>query len=297
MKTSLETGCRKRSFALVAFGLALWMGWAAAPADALAQSSRTGGRAADRSDDGLSLAYRYITVGWIDWAALHLADVADAQPQPEPLVLLGMVYQSLGEKEQALQAYLKGAQAAEDPRAKSAALTFAANVLFDLGRFDEAKARFTEALGLVPGNAQAMYGLGRLADREENRDEALGWYVRAADASAEWIEPFLRASILHNGAGRFGEALKLLKRAESLGTWNADFHYQLARSYEGLMRQALAGELSEAELKELVGVEIPSGGAASRLRELAVHAAHRALQLAPFHAAAEKLLARLTSTP
>lgn len=267
---------------------------------ALAQSPGTGasrGNGSSPEDGGLNLAYRYITVGWIDWAALHLADVVDALPRSEALALLGMVYQSLGDVEEALDAYLRSVEASASDRERSAALTLAANVLVETGRFEEARERFAHALELVPHNAQAMHGLGRIAEARGMPADAIEWYQQAAQASPEWIDPVIRAALLYNEKGEFGAAAALLRRAESLGTWNAEFHYQLALSYEGLMVAAAQGSLG-AEALEALGGEIGEPGeAATRLRELAVHAADRVLQLAPEHTGAAELIARLSPAP
>jgi len=284
----------------VAMGLAtaLAVGVLVAAGDVFAQRAERGSPRALESgagDGGLGLVYRYITVGWIDWAALHLAEVTKVRQQVEPLVLLGLVQQSLGEPEEALAAYLKSARAGGDDRTKGVALTLAGNVLLEAGRWDEAEERYLEAVELLPQNAQAMYGLGRIAERKGRPQDALQWYEKASGVSAEWVEPVVRASHLRNTRGEFAAAVRLLKRVESLGTWHAEFHYQLARGYEGLMRAAAAGALDPSEIQDLMGSDSDLQGAPARFRELAVHAADRAFQIEPGHQGAEDLLSRLLS--
>lgn len=277
-----------------AFALALWAGGAVDHGETLAQGQ---GRSSGRDGlDGLELAFRYVTVGWLDWAAVQLAETAGMQPESETLVLLGMVQQAMGRSAAALDAYRQGAELARDPRARSAALALAGMLFIQEGRLSEAGDVLARALELSPTSAQAMFGLGTIAEQRSLPDEAVRWYEEAAQASPEWIQPVIRASSLHNAAGRHGRALKLLRRAESLGTWNAEFHYQLALGYEGLMRAAGEGRL-DADDAELLK-ELGAGPLAQdvRLRELALHAADRALQLQPGHRGAEELLARLSQT-
>ena len=158
------------------------------------------------------LAYRYITVGWMDWAAVHFGELARSQGDVESWLMAGLTLQSIGDEEAALRAYELGAVlAAGDNRAESAALTLLGYLHSRRGHPDRAKKAFELALELMPENAQAMYGLGGLYAQENRRDEAIKWHRRAAESSRDWIEPVVAAAALLNEDGRFGEALVLLK--------------------------------------------------------------------------------------
>src|SRR5690606_41802194 len=119
-----------------AFALALWAGGAVDHGETLAQGQ---GRSSGRDGlDGLELAFRYVTVGWLDWAAVQLAETAGMQPESETLVLLGMVQQAMGRSAAALDAYRQGAELARAPRARSAAQALAGMLFVQQGRLSAA---------------------------------------------------------------------------------------------------------------------------------------------------------------
>lgn len=240
------------------------------------------------------LAYRYMTVGWFDWAAVHLAEIVNEHPDVESLMVLGMLLDELDDAEQAARAFKQAARlAAEDARAQSAAYTLLAHLHRKAGRTGEAEEAFSKALERSEGNAQAMFGRGLLAEEARRYDEAIGWYERAAQSSSEWIEPIVRASALLNVQGRFDRAAMLLKDAAHLGIWHPEYHYQLAVSYEGLLRRILDQDgLSEVyEALEALGVAAEEPG--RWLKEHALHAVDRVKQLDSDHPGADLLLDRL----
>lgn len=263
----------------------------------------SGGHALDLGEEGPAargapsdkhLAYRYMTVGWLDWAAMQLADVVNKRPDVESLIVLGMLLDELEDDQQAVRAYEQAIQmAADDPRTQSAALTLLGNLHWKAGRTGSAKEAFQKALELSETNAQALFGMGRIAEDAGRDLEAIEWYERAAQAAPEWIEPVVRAASLLNGQGDFGRAAVLLKEASHLGIWHAEYHFQLALSYEGLLSTVLAQGVSPELAEKLEAIAIAPDEPGRRLKEHALHAVDRVKQLDAQHPGLESLLHRL----
>lgn len=104
-----------------------------------------------------------------------------------------------------------------------------------------AKEEFLRELQIDPGNADAEYILGVLAQRAQEFDEAIARFSKAAKLNQNFAEAYLGwgASLL--GEKKYQEAIAPLQRAEILMPRNPDIHNALATA---LVR---TGNKAEAE--------------------------------------------------
>lgn len=239
------------------------------------------------------MAYRYVTVGWTDWAAVHFSEIARHHGDIESWMMAGIALETLGDIRGALDAYGQGARLAPDERSASAALTLYGNLLFKHGDSNAAKEAFEAALELSSQNAQAMYGLGRVTEQDGGREEAIALYRRAAETAREWIEPVVAQAALLIDGYEYVEAITLLRSVDYLGTRHAEYHYQLGLGYEGLLLMLLDQGMSDEVIEALSTLGIDQERATSVLREQALHAAARVQQLESEHPGADRLLSRL----
>lgn len=237
--------------------------------------------------------FRYVTAGWLDWAAAQFGESALRRDDAEAWLLAGLALESSGDWAGALEAYERGALAAKDERSAGAAWTLLGNLRLQQEEFGAAREAFEKALELNPQSAQAMYGLGRIDEQAGKAEEAIAWYRQATEAAKEWIEPVVAQAALLIDGGVFVEALVLLRGAEALGTWHAAYHYQLARGYGGLLQRIRAEGISDEVAAALAELNIEEGQATAVLKERALHAADRARQLSAGFPDAESLVSRL----
>jgi tetratricopeptide (TPR) repeat protein len=79
-------------------------------------------------------------------------------------------------------------------------------ILLELRRDAEARAAFDRALALDPDHARALAGLGALAFRSGDREQALTWFQRSVSADPNDPDGAYRAAQLAAELGRAGEA-------------------------------------------------------------------------------------------
>jgi len=104
-----------------------------------------------------------------------------------------------------------------------------------------AKQEFLKELEIDPGNADAEYILGVLAQRAQNFDEAITRFSQAAKLDQNFAEAYLGWGVALLGDKKYEEAIAPLKRAERLTPRNPDIHNALATA---LVR---TGHKAEAE--------------------------------------------------
>ncbi len=104
-----------------------------------------------------------------------------------------------------------------------------------------AKQEFLKELQIDPGNADAEYILGVLAQRAQNWDEAIARFSQAAKLDQNFAEAYLGWGVSLLGDKKYEEAIAPLKRAERLTPRNPDIHNALATA---LVR---TGNKAEAE--------------------------------------------------
>jgi Flp pilus assembly protein TadD len=104
-----------------------------------------------------------------------------------------------------------------------------------------AKEEFLKELQIDPGNADAEYILGVLAQRAQDFDEATIRFSQAAKLNQNFAEAYLGWGVSLLGEKKYQEAITPLQRAEVLTPRNPDIHNALATA---LVR---TGNKAEAE--------------------------------------------------
>ena len=104
-----------------------------------------------------------------------------------------------------------------------------------------AKQEFLKELQIDPGNADAEYILGVLAQRAQDWDEAITHFSQAAKLDQNFAEAYLGWGVSLLGARKYEDAVAPLRRAEGLTPGNPDIHNALATA---LVR---TGNKAEAE--------------------------------------------------
>ena len=104
-----------------------------------------------------------------------------------------------------------------------------------------AKDELLKELQIDPGNADAEYILGVLAQRAQDFDEAIARFSQAAKLNQNFAEAYLGWGVSLLGAKKYEEAIAPLQRAEILTPRNPDVHNALATA---LVR---TGKKAEAE--------------------------------------------------
>jgi len=104
-----------------------------------------------------------------------------------------------------------------------------------------AKEEFLKELQIDPGNTDAEYILGVLAQRDQNYDEAITRFSQAVKLNQNFAEAYLGWGAALLGEKKYEEAIAPLQRAERLTPRNPDIHNALATA---LVR---TGNKAEAE--------------------------------------------------
>jgi Tfp pilus assembly protein PilF len=96
---------------------------------------------------------------------------------------------------------------------------------------DQAKHEFEQELQIDPTNAGAEYVLGELARQNQQWDEAVTRFSRAAKLDAHFGEAFLGLGMSLLAEKKYADALDPLETAVRLEPGNPDAHYNLAMAY------------------------------------------------------------------
>ena len=116
-----------------------------------------------------------------------------------------------------------------------------------------AKEEFLKELQIDPGDADAEYILGVLAQRTQDFDEAIARFSQAAKLNRNFAEAYLGWGVSLIGEKKYEEALAPLQRAELLTPRNPDVHNALATA---LVR---TGNKAEAEKEFAILRSLTSG--------------------------------------
>jgi TolB-like protein/tetratricopeptide (TPR) repeat protein len=114
------------------------------------------------------------------------------------------------------------------------------NFLVARGRFDEAEAAMRRAEEIDPLSLIAKAALGWVQFHRGNFDAAAQQCQRTIELNANFEQAWLWGGLAHEGAGRYVEALRMLKRAAELSNRSPITMAALGRSY------ALSGDLASA---------------------------------------------------
>lgn len=243
----------------------------------------------------VTVPYRYIAVGWIDWAAIQLEEIAAGGAEDgEILTVLGLAYESLGEYEKALATYERASSAfADAPEWIARVEALAGSLHLRLGKLEEARAALTLSDQLLPGQALVMMGLGQLDLREERYESARRWFESAIEVSPQWVDPATLAASIYIESGEPLKAVTLLHPYQGLASRNPEYHHQLAIAYAKLARRIVEAGPSQHIEEALRSVGIQGADIAGVLRDLASHALDRTLQLDPERSGLEAVLEAL----
>ncbi len=116
-----------------------------------------------------------------------------------------------------------------------------------------AKEEFLKELQIDPGNTDAEYILGVLAQRDQNYDEAITRFSQAVKLNQNFAEAYLGWGAALLGEKKYEEAIAPLQRAERLTPRNPDIHNALATA---LVR---TGNKAEAEKEFAILRSLSSG--------------------------------------
>lgn len=102
---------------------------------------------------------------------------------------------------------------------------------------ERAKSEFQQELELDPSNAGAEYVLGELARQEQQWDDAIRHFSRAAQLDASFGDAFLGLGSSLISQRKFSEAVQPLEIAVKLEPQNPAAHYSLAMAYSRVGRK------------------------------------------------------------
>ena len=137
---------------------------------------------AGRPAPALQVADMLRELGRLDEAEAACRAVLDRHPGHAPALLsLGLTARRRQDYEGALAWFEQAAASGPEPGNVTARLQ-AADMLRELGRFDEAEAAYRAVLERAPGQFQALLGLGLTARRRGDDRAALPWFQEAAQS-------------------------------------------------------------------------------------------------------------------
>jgi len=111
---------------------------------------------------------------------------------------------------------------------------------YDLGRWQEAIAAFTEATVIKPDYAVAYFGLGTAYSRLETWEKAVASFKRAIEIDPGYAEGYLGLGIAYGILGFNSEAISALRMAIRIRPGYVQAHYALALGYLLLSDKASA---------------------------------------------------------
>ena len=89
-----------------------------------------------------------------------------------------------------------------------------------------------QAIAIEPREARFQELLGDIAVKQNNKDEALGYYRRAIDMQPDYFRPYVQTGVVLNSLGRSAEAEPYLKRSNELLPTSTSY-YVLGQIAEG----------------------------------------------------------------
>lgn len=104
----------------------------------------------------------------------------------------------------------------------------------------EAKKELEAELRINPKSATAVFALGEIARRAGLWDEAVGFFTRASQMDAGFLEAYFSLGLSLSAAGKFAEAIAPLERYAKGVPDDPAGHYQLAVAYSRTGNKAAA---------------------------------------------------------
>jgi putative PEP-CTERM system TPR-repeat lipoprotein len=246
--------------------------------DLLTQMPETEAGASGRD---LLLVLAYLRKGEGRIALQQARDFAVRRPaDPAAHSLLGSVYMTLGEKDNARAHFEKALQLRPD---NSAVLIHLGRLALLEGKQDEARSRFERVVTLRSNNTEAMLALAHLAASSNDKAGVEQWLLRANETDPQAVEPALllirqslesgqrdRArnvarglvtakpsdaaaqnalGIVHSADGAFEQAVISFRKAVAAVPDSANYTYNLARAELAVQRRAEAKRLLKRALE------------------------------------------------
>ncbi len=110
----------------------------------------------------------------------------------------------------------------------------------NLGRFDEAKEYFRQGLKLDPHNANCLFNLGFIAERQGDAADAENRFQQTLKANPDFPEALLELANIRIAAKNFAEAVDLLRRYVRVSRDPGTGYYKLAMAERSLHETAAA---------------------------------------------------------
>ena len=158
------------------------------------------------------LIKQYLQVGEYD-KALTAAESLQAKwsDSPAPLILRGMVFVGKGEIEKARAAFTQALKI--QPGEPSAAGNLAA-LEANLGHVDKAQAYYQQVLKHNPGHLITLLKLARLESLSGNEAKARNWLDEAIKTNPDALQPRLMLASIQLGQGKAASALVTLRQVQ-----------------------------------------------------------------------------------
>lgn len=124
----------------------------------------------------------------------------------------------------------------------------AGNDFYEAGKFDDAIAQYTNAIGLEPSNADYYCARGESYEKQLKYAEARADYEKAMVVEPKAAKQVIRLGIVANRTGKFDEALSLLNRASEMERRNVLIYSEKVIALTGLGRYDQALKASDTTL-------------------------------------------------
>jgi tetratricopeptide (TPR) repeat protein len=176
---------------------------------------------------------RAIRAMGLDWKSSQVSDEGLEEEANDLLV------EALGEINRAIE---------QDP-SLAEAYAFQAEILFDLGNYEEADAAINNALQVEPKNLDVQRVAGYLAEFRGYREEAIQHYTEALRIQPNLALLHLALGRTYIGAGEIDLARDSLEKAIALNPTNPEYHYFLGYAYFSIGERELAADAFQQALE------------------------------------------------
>jgi len=156
---------------------------------------------------------------------------------------LGVLYEQVGGKEEAIRFYAKAVQIQPD---HTQALYHLAELYRDSGNYKTAMDAYSRLVHLHPKFAAGYLGMGIIFNALGERQQARRFYLKVIDLDGENSDAYFNLGYLSESQGELSEAVTYYEKAVELAPKNAEAYYNLGNVYANLGQN---GEAIAAYLK------------------------------------------------